>query len=90
MENAEAEAVLLALGPQLTWREPKPGSWWGESDGVRYEVFTGDTGRTIALCDTGATGIVYYRHKETGRIVTGTPSSLRAACERHYATGKWE
>ena len=98
MDDAEAEAVLVVLGPQIEWTEYQPGRWQGEIDGVTYEVFTGDTGRTIASCNRSWRNSsviyqepdIYYRDKETGRIVCGTPSSLKAACERHHATGKWD
>lgn len=96
MDDAEAEAVLLALGPKLTWQEePRKGrepdlfavpnrdhsymvqrtrKWWSPLR-VMYKAQFIESADCSEQCCPKAFSL---------------QAAAKAACERHFATGKWE
>lgn len=86
MDDAEAEAVLLALGPQLEWT----GSslvWDGRTGSTVYYIYLApEVSGSFAPSPYVALG-------HFGELITHCFDSLDSAkqgCGRHYATGRWE
>ncbi len=96
MDEQEAEAALLALALRLEWR------YLGENESKRHpveEAMTGQYWYSIYL-KTGRNGAKMYWVRPYLRVwppnadrhpycYTSRPAA-KAACERHYATGKWK
>ena len=92
MDDAEAEAVLLALGPQLEWKTGTPEKarpyWYAVPDRFHGYVIH-STRRWLPPF-----GVVYQaKVLPVGKVLNPyrlrTLADAKAACERHHATGKW-
>ena len=83
----DAEAVLLALGSRLEWSDFILSSqrigWWGQHDGTTYVI-------KIKKGKFFCTRLTSASRTENNLPVFKTVPAAKAACERHYATGKWE
>jgi hypothetical protein len=86
----EAEAALLALKPQLEWEEFGGPQWetpYLNDAGDFYSIVAHPTSEN----DTNyqATFLPVCFPVETPHRYDSL-AEAKAACERHYATGKWE
>ena len=81
---AEAEAALLALGPRLKWDADGYSNGLNEHGDFYYtewrETKDAFVSRHIGLISKGNRNARLYK----------TLAEARLACERHYATGKWD
>ncbi len=87
MDDAEAEAVLLALGPRLEWEW----NFHGYSDCLGTSTHKG----IYMISTDGQHNPIRCRFKgnpdEGAIFYTAVTNELaKAACERHLAMGKWE
>lgn len=92
LTDAEAEAVLRALGPQLEWEHPMGrAEEWHRADPPNGAVYTAES---IIAPDGEHYMTTFWQDgkSEFGAEVRmfKTIDAAKAACERHYATGKWE
>jgi hypothetical protein len=96
MDEQEAEAALLALGPQLEWHEQKHDYGYFTVSNVaggnkRYAI---RSGFTIGE-HTGLAFSVNLQNSTLSHVLGGPRKhypdlpAAKAACERHYATGSW-
>lgn len=89
--TAEAEAVVMALGPQLEWTK-----WYSMSKPDTYHHVGKTTPRDVDYyIYNPEEGIPdYYAQANSGRVYEKykypTLEAAKIACERHHATGKWE
>ena len=92
MQNAEAEDALLALGGTLTWE-------WADNGVIEFAATTeghyqvGRKRRGAVACyarfiDWQASPFEEGFADESPRTYRGR-AAAKAACEQHYATGKW-
>lgn len=93
MTDAEAEAVLLALGGVLRWADGILDDIEARTDKGDYSI-TRQTRRHVSgtyhaynvrWCDWDA-----EKWEEGDHLMFTSEKSAKAACERHYLTGKWE
>lgn len=85
MDDPQAEAVLVALGPSLTWvAVDEHGNSTGRKDAALYIVHPD---AEVAWLFRAAR---WSFPAEMCPTLSQTEADAKAACERHYATGRWE
>lgn len=85
---SDAEAALLALGPRLAWKEYSHGLSLAQvQDSGYYGVH-----RPVAISGDDKEWLAEFHNRGESytRCTFSSNGAAKAACERHYATGKWE
>lgn len=88
MDEAHAEAVLMALGGPLDWRDAGAGNdnfAYARAGGYSYSVCKPGVKSCFAYARCNARFHTVFELKYVLSF-----SAAKAACERHHATGSWE
>lgn len=88
LTDANAEKLIGVLAHRLEWHAVTDSSYDGKGDDCTYHVWSqwDEEGRSV-VCLHAALALPDF---EKARKEYDTLEEVKAACERHNATGKWE